>query len=114
VFVALLCLGVVAAWSFGLYLWLLRSMEAMNAAFVVGFVLLALAFVAVLAGRWLVRGGIGRFRSEPRRPGPGDRFDAVAGALEAVGGMAKTGRPFSALLTAAVLGVAAGYFAEDK
>jgi hypothetical protein len=111
IFVALLCVGVVAAWSIGLYFWLVTLMTPMQAAFLLGFVLLALAVVAVVLGRSVIRNKLGGHA--PKKNGVSEKYEAVACALEAVGGMAK-GKPFSALLTALALGVASGYLADDR
>ena len=111
IFVALLCVGVVAAWSLGLYLWLVTLMLPIQAAFLVGFVLIVIAVAAVIVGRIVIRD---RLTPEPaRKNGTNEKYEAVACALEAVGGMAK-GKPFSALLTALALGVASGYLADDN
>jgi hypothetical protein len=112
IFVALLCTGVVAAWSIGLYLWLVTFMTPTQAAFLLGFVLLALAVAAVVIGRIVIRDKLGG-RTPAKRDGANEKYEAVACALEAVGGMAK-GKPFSALLTALALGVASGYLADDN
>jgi hypothetical protein len=112
IFVALLCVGVVAAWSLGLYLWLVTLMTPIQAAFLVGFVLIAIAVAAVIVGRIVIRDRLSP--GEPaRKNGTNEKYEAVACALEAVGGMAK-GKPFSALLTALALGVASGYLADDN
>jgi len=112
VFVSMLCIGVVAAWSIGLYLWLVQFMEPTEAAFVVGFVLLGVALIAVVIGRVVVRDRLsGDGTTTAQKNGTHQKYEAVASALEAVSGMAK-GRPFSALLTALALGVASGYFTD--
>jgi hypothetical protein len=111
IFTALLCVGVVAAWSIGLYFWLVTLMTPMQAAFLLGFVLLALAVMAVVVGRIVIRDKLGGHAA--KKSGASEKYEAVACALEAVGGMAK-GKPFSALLTALALGVASGYLADDR
>jgi hypothetical protein len=102
-FVALLAAGVVAAWSIGFYFWLRESMTAPEAAFLAGGVLLVLCVVSVFAGRVAIRSSINRDATPEAR-----RQDALASAIEAIGGMAES-RPVPALLSALALGLAAGY-----
>jgi len=101
-FVALLAAGVVAAWSFAFYLWLAETMSASQAAVVVGAVLLVLSVIASFGARATIRKSL---KPEPPKP---SKHDTLANALEAIGEVAEQ-RPLPALLSALVLGLAAGY-----
>jgi len=104
-FVALLAAGTVAAWSFALYFWLVESVSIPLAAVIVGFVLLLLSVIAVVAGRMAIRASF-----DGETPAARDQqHDSLGKAIEAIGDLAEK-RPVPALLGALALGLAAGYF----
>jgi hypothetical protein len=107
-FVALLAAGVVAAWSIGFYFWLRETMNPPEAAFLVGGVLLVLCIVSAFTGRAAIRASIARDSAPETR-----KQDALASAIEAIGGMAES-RPVPALLSALALGLAAGYLENGE
>jgi len=110
-FVALVGAGMVAAWSFALYFWLIQSVSASLAALIVGFVLLLLSVIAVLVGRAAIRSSFDSGSSTSSAPDKA--HDSLAKAIETIGDMAET-RPVPALLSALALGLAAGYFDDGN
>jgi len=107
-FVSLLASGVVAAWSFAFYFWLRETMPASQAALLVGVALVVLCGIAILGGRIAIRAA-----AKPEKlPKKGNKHDALASAMEAIGDVAET-RPVPAILSALALGLAAGFFDDD-
>ena len=101
-FVALIAAGVVAAWSLAFYLWLVETMSASQAAVIVGAVLLVLSVISGFAARATIRRNL---ETGPPKP---SKHETLAIAIEAIGEVAES-RPLPALLSALVLGLAAGY-----
>jgi predicted RND superfamily exporter protein len=110
-FVALVGAGMVAAWSFALYFWLIQSLSPSLSALIVGFVLLLLSTIAVLFGRAATRASFD-MDSTPKPKSDGSQ-ESLTKAIESIGGMAET-RPIPALIGALALGLAAGYFESGE
>jgi hypothetical protein len=108
--VALLAAGVVASWSIAFYFWLRETMPPSQAALLTGAVLLVLCVIAVFAGRLAIRSAV---KPEKLPKAGKDKHDALASAIEAIGGIAEA-RPVPAILSALALGLAAGFFDDDS